>query len=84
MLQKAYEARKAAGGPWLAPAPYTSSSPGAYFAEGVYHLDDVTDDYDGNLRPAGTAPDVGADESGGAPFQPDRFVHPPLAVRLAA
>lgn len=41
----------------------------------------VTDDYDGDLRPAGAAPDVGADEFGGAPFTPDHFLHLPLTVR---
>jgi len=34
-LQKAYDARKAAGGPWLAPASYTSANTGEYFAQGA-------------------------------------------------
>ena len=32
-LQKAYEARKQAKGPWLKPEWYTSSGPGEYFAQ---------------------------------------------------
>jgi len=44
--------------------------------------DDVNDDYDGDLRPAGASPDVGADEFGGTPFQADHFVHLPLMMRM--
>ena len=40
-------------------------------------IDEVTGDYDGDLRPAGSAPDVGADEYGGTPFEPTSFVYMP-------
>lgn len=40
-------------------------------------LSSVGDDYDGDMRPAGVAADVGADEYGGAPFEPDSFVYLP-------
>jgi len=40
-------------------------------------IDEVTGDYDGDLRPAGPAPDVGADEYGGTPFEPTSFVYMP-------
>lgn len=43
-------------------------------------LTDVTDDYDGELRPAGPAPDIGADEADSAPFEPDWFVHLPVVI----
>lgn len=41
----------------------------------------VGDDYDGEARPVGPAPDVGADEYGGAPFEPTSFAYLPLVVR---
>jgi hypothetical protein len=41
----------------------------------------VSDDYDGDVRPAGPAADVGADEYGGAPFEPTSFVYLPIVVR---
>jgi hypothetical protein len=41
----------------------------------------VGDDYDGEARPAGPAPDVGADEYGGAPFEPTAFAYLPVVVR---
>jgi hypothetical protein len=44
-------------------------------------LSGVFDDYDGELRPAGAAADVGADEYGGAPFEPDWFLYLPAVVQ---
>jgi plastocyanin len=41
----------------------------------------VNDDYDGELRPAGPASDVGADEYGGAPFEPSAWVYLPALRR---
>ncbi len=41
-------------------------------------FDEVTGDYDGDVRPAGPASDVGADEYGGAPFEPSSFVYLPV------
>lgn len=44
-------------------------------------LPQVTDDFDGDGRPAGPAPDIGADEYGGAPFEPTAWVYLPMVTR---
>lgn len=44
-------------------------------------LPQVTDDFDGDGRPAGPSPDIGADEYGGAPFEPTDWIYLPMVTR---
>ncbi|HRQ40738.1 MAG TPA: right-handed parallel beta-helix repeat-containing protein [Chloroflexota bacterium] len=41
----------------------------------------VTDDFDGDGRPAGPAPDIGADEYGSVPFEPTDWIYLPIVSR---
>jgi Domain of unknown function (DUF4157) len=52
-LQKLYDARKAANGPWLAPASYTSSNVQEYFAQcaAAYFREPYQDDYKDSYTP---------------------------------
>jgi hypothetical protein len=44
-------------------------------------LPQVTDDFDGDGRPTGPAPDIGADEYGGAPFEPTDWIYLPIMTK---
>ncbi|GIK56356.1 MAG: hypothetical protein BroJett015_20190 [Chloroflexota bacterium] len=44
-------------------------------------LPQVMDDFDGDGRPIGPAPDIGADEYGGAPFEPTDWIYLPIITR---
>lgn len=44
-------------------------------------LPQVTDDFDGDGRSAGPAPDIGADEYGSAPFEPTDWIYLPIVTR---
>ncbi|MBK7894590.1 MAG: hypothetical protein IPJ90_06835 [Anaerolineaceae bacterium] len=44
-------------------------------------LPEVTDDVDGQARPFGPAPDLGADELNAPPFTPTNWVNLPLVTR---
>jgi len=41
-------------------------------------LPEVTSDFDGDSRPIGFAPDVGADEYSGSPFEPEYWIYLPV------
>ena len=43
-------------------------------------LAEVTDDVDGDGRPFGTAPDIGADELNAPPFEPTAWIYLPIAT----
>lgn len=45
-------------------------------------LPQVTDDFDGDGRPLGPAPDIGADEYGGTPFEPTAWIYLPIITKL--
>ncbi len=44
-------------------------------------LPQVMDDFDGDGRPIGPAPDIGADEYGGAPFEPTDWIYLPILTK---
>ena len=46
-------------------------------------LPEITDDVDGDGRPYGAAPDIGADELDAPPFEPTKWVYLPIARYLS-